>query len=352
MEFLLEGADSRIRRARAGGSISIPFPDAGHSPMRTRFALLAAALCACALPALSQGYPNKPVKIVVPFPAGGPTDVVTRSLADKLGAALGQAVVVENRPGAGGSIGADFVAKSAPDGYTLVMATSSTHSIGPYLAKLPYDPEKDFTPVVWVGNATNILVVNAQLPANTVQELIALAKKDPGKLNYATSGIGTVVHLTSELFASMAGVKLTHVPYKGVQQSIPDLISGQVTILFDNIMTAQPHIKAGKVKALGISSPRRSPLVPDVPTVAESGLPGFESVTWFGLLGPAGTPKAVVDRVNAELNKALATPEIQARFVQLGFEPVGGSSAEFAAKIQRDAAKWSKVIKEAGVKPE
>ena len=320
--------------------------------MRTRFALLAAALCAAALPALSQGYPNKPVKIVVPFPAGGPTDVVTRSLADKLGAALGQAVVVENKPGAGGSIGADFVAKSPADGYTLVMATSSTHSIGPYLAKLPYDPEKDFAPIVWVGNATNILVVNAQLPANNVPELVALARKDPGKLNYATSGIGTVVHLTSELFASTAGIKLTHVPYKGVQQSIPDLISGQVTILFDNIMTAQPHIKAGKVKALGISSPKRSPLVPDVPTVAEQGLPGFESVTWFGLLGPAGTPKAVVDRVNAELNKALQSPEVLARFVQLGFEPAGGSAAEFAATIQRDARKWSKVIKDAGVKPE
>ena len=320
--------------------------------MRTRFILLASALATAALPALSQGYPNKPVKIVVPFPAGGPTDVLTRSLADKLGTALGQPVVVENKPGAGGAIGADFVAKGPADGYTLVMATSSTHSIGPYLAKLPYDPEKDFTPIVWVGNATNILVVNAQLPANSVQELIALAKKDPGRINYATSGIGTVVHLTSELFANMAGVKLTHVPYKGVQQSVPDLISGQVSMLFDNIMTAQPHIKAGKVKALGISSPKRSPLVPEVPTIAESGLPGFESLTWFGLLGPAGTPKGVVDRVNAEMNKALQNADIQARFAQLGFEPAGGSAAEFAATIQRDARKWSKVIKDAGVKPE
>jgi tripartite-type tricarboxylate transporter receptor subunit TctC len=320
--------------------------------MRYRLALLAAVLCTAAVPALPQGFPNKPVKIVVPFPAGGPTDVVTRSLADKLGASLGQPVVVENKPGAGGAIGADFVAKSPADGYTLVMATSSTHSIGPYLAKLPYDPEKDFTPIVWVGNATNILVVNAQLPANNVQELIALAKKDPGRLNYATSGIGTVVHLTSELFASMAGVKLTHVPYKGVQQSVPDPISGQVAMLFDNIMTAQPHIKAGKVKALGISSPKRSPLVPEVPTIAESGLPGFESVTWFGLLGPANTPRAVVERVNAEMNKALQSPEIQARFAQLGFEPAGGSAGDFAATIQRDARKWSKVIKDAGVKPE
>ena len=320
--------------------------------MTPRPLALAAALLAMAFPSLAQTWPARPVKIVVPFPAGGPTDVLTRSLADKLGSQLGQPVVVENKPGAGGAIGADFVAKSSPDGYTLVMATTSTHSIGPYLAKLAYDPEKDFTPIVWVGNATNILVVNNDLGVSSVKELIALAKKDPGKLNYATSGVGTVVHLTSEYFASMAGIKLTHVPYKGVQQSIPDLISGQVSILFDNIMTAQPHIKAGKVRALAISSPKRSPLVPDVPTVAESGLPGFQSVTWFGILGPANTPKAVVERMNAEVNKALQLPEIQTRFAQMGFEPAGGTAADFAQTIRRDSQKWSKVIKDAGVKPE
>ena len=320
--------------------------------MLPRPLVLAAALLAAALPSVAQTWPAKPVKIVVPFPAGGPTDVLTRSIADRLGAQLGQPVVVENKPGAGGAIGADFVAKSPPDGYTLVMATSSTHSIGPYLSKLPYDPAKDFTPVVWVGNATNILVVNKDLPVDSVKDLIALAKKDPGRLNYATSGIGTVVHLTSEYFASMAGIKLTHVPYKGVQQSIPDLISGQVSILFDNIMTAQPNVKAGKVKALAISSPKRSPLVPDVPTVAESGLPGFSSVTWFGILGPANTPKAVVDRVNAEANKVLALPEIQARFAQMGFDPAGGTPAQFAQTMERDSQKWSKVIHDAGVKPE
>jgi tripartite-type tricarboxylate transporter receptor subunit TctC len=319
--------------------------------MVARFAFLVAALFAVGIPAYSQ-YPARPVKIVVPFPAGGPTDVVTRSLADKLGSQLGQPVVVENRPGAGGAIGADFVAKSAADGYTLVMATTSTHSIGPYLAKLAYDPEKDFTPIVWVGNATNILVVNNQLGVSSVKELIELAKKEPGKLNYATSGIGTVVHLTSEHFASMAGIRLTHVPYKGVQQSIPDLISGQVAILFDNIMTAQPHIRAGKVTALAISSAQRSALVPDVPTVAESGLPGFESVTWFGLLAPANAPRAVVERVNAEVNKALQVQEVRDRFATLGFEPAGGSPADFAAVIRRDAAKWSKVIRDANVRPE
>ena len=315
-------------------------------------AVAALLLMAAAAGASAQAWPVKPVKMVVPFPAGGPTDVLSRAMADKLGTALGQPVVIENKPGAGGAIGADFVAKSAPDGYTLVMATTSTHSIGPYLAKLPYDPQKDFTPIVWVGNATNILVVPPSLGVNSVQELILLAKKDPGKLNYATSGVGTVVHLTTEYFASEAGVKLTHVPYKGVQLSIPDLLSGQVSMLFDNIMTAQSHIKSGKLKALAISSPKRSPLVPDVPTMSEAGLVGFESVTWFGVFGPAGTPKAVVERLNMEVNKVLADPAIRERFAQLGFEPAGGTPGEFAAVVQRDAAKWSKVIKDANVRAE
>lgn len=314
---------------------------------------LAAAIVALAhLPVLAQSWPARTVKIIVPFPAGGPTDVLTRYLAEKLSTQLGQPVVVENKPGAGGSIGADLVAKSAPDGYTLVMATASTHSIGPYLGKLPYDPVKDFTPVVWVGNATNVLVISNSIPANSVKELIDLARKDPGKLNYATSGIGTISHLTSELFASMAGVKLTHVPYKGTQQSIPDIASGQVAMLFDNIMTAQPNIKAGRVKAIAISSSARSPLVPELPTVAEAGLPGFQSVVWFGLLGPAGLPKPVVDRVNAEMNKTLALPDVKARFAQMGFDQAGGTPVSFAQVMQRDAEKWSKVIKDAGVKPE
>jgi tripartite-type tricarboxylate transporter receptor subunit TctC len=323
--------------------------------MRSRTVALAAAILAAALVPLAssaQGWPNKTVKIIVPFPAGGPTDVLTRVLADKLAGQLGQPVIVENKPGAGGALGADFVAKSAPDGYTLVMATTSTHSIGPYLGKLPYDPVKDFVPIVWVGNATNILVVSNHVPAKSVKELIELAKKDPGRLNYATSGIGTISHLTSEAFASAAGIKLTHVPYKGTQQSIPDIMSGQVAILFDNVMTSLPNIKAGKVKGIAISSPARSPLVPDLPTVAESGLPGFQSLVWFGLLGPAGTPKAAVDRVNAEMNKALGLPDIQAKFAQMGFEPAGGTATDFAQAIERDAQKWSKVIKDAGVRPE
>lgn len=321
--------------------------------MKTSLLAVAAAMLALVqLPAFAQSWPARTVKIVVPFPAGGPTDVLTRYLAEKLSTQLGQPVVVENKPGAGGSIGADLVSKSAPDGYTLVMATASTHSIGPYLGKLPYDPVKDFTPVVWVGNATNVLVISNAVPAGSVKELIELARKDPGKLNYATSGIGTISHLTSELFASMAGVKLTHVPYKGTQQSIADIASGQVAMLFDNIMTAQPNIKAGRVKAIAISSSARSPLVPELPTIAESGLPGFQSVVWFGLLGPAGLPKPIVDRVNTEMNKTLALADVKARFAQMGFDQAGGTPAVFSQVMQRDAEKWSKVIRDAGVKPE
>jgi tripartite-type tricarboxylate transporter receptor subunit TctC len=316
-----------------------------------RFAVCAALALATPF-ALAQSWPARPIKMVVPFPAGGPTDVMTRVLSEKLSHVLGQPVVVDNKPGAGGTIGADFVAKSAPDGYTLLMGTGSTHSVGPYLAKVPYDPQKDFTPVVYVGYATNLLVVSPTLGVNTVQELIALARRDPGKLNYSTSGVGSVAHLTSEMFAAQAGIKLTHVPYKGTQLSIPDLMSGQVAMLFDNVMTSKPHVDSKRLKAVGISSLKRSPLVPDIPTIAESGLPGFDSWNWFGIFGPAGTPRAVVDRVNGEMNRILADPAVRERFSQLGFEITGSTPAEFAAVVLSEAQKWSKVIRDANVKPE
>ncbi|HET6264392.1 MAG TPA: tripartite tricarboxylate transporter substrate binding protein [Usitatibacter sp.] len=300
----------------------------------------------------AQSWPTRPIKMVVPFPAGGPTDVMTRALAEKLSAALGQPVVVDNKPGAGGTIGSDLVAKSAPDGYTLLMATSSTHSIGPYLGKVPYDPRKDFTPVVYVGKATNILVVSPILNIHTLRELIDYAKKNPGKANYATSGIGSISHLTSEMFASMAGVKIVHVPYKGTQLSMPDLMSGQVTMLFDSVLTAKPHIDAKRLVGLTVSSKERSSLVPDMPTMAESGLPGFDSWTWFGVFGPAGTPQAVVERFNAEVNRIVADPALRERFAQLGFETTGGTPAQFSALVESESAKWSKVIRDANVKPE
>jgi tripartite-type tricarboxylate transporter receptor subunit TctC len=315
---------------------------------------IAALILAFALAPLvhAQSWPARPVKVIVPFPAGGPTDVLTRVLGERLSAVLGQAVVVDNKPGAGGSIGTDFVAKSAPDGYTLLMATSSTHSIGPYLAKVAYDPQKDFVPIVYVGKATNILVVSPAIGINSVRELIDFAKKNPGKLNYATSGIGSISHLTSEMFAAMAGIKLTHVPYKGTQLSMPDLMSGQVALLFDSVLTAKPHIDAKRLKGLAVSSLERSALVPDIPTVAEFGLPGFDSWTWFGIFAPAGTPQAVVDRVNAEMNRIVADPGVRERFAQLGFETAGGTPADFASVVQSDARKWSQVIREANVKPE
>jgi tripartite-type tricarboxylate transporter receptor subunit TctC len=313
-------------------------------------ASLALALAASA--AHAQAWPTKSIKMIVPFPAGGPTDVLTRALSEKLSTALGQAVVVDNKPGAGGTIGSDLAAKSPNDGYTLLMATGSTHSVGPYLQKLNYDPVKDFVPVIYVGYATNIMLISPKVPAKNVKEFIELAKKDPGKYNYSTSGIGSVAHLTAEMFAAQAGIKLTHVPYKGTQLSIPDLSQGTVSILFDSVMTAKPHVDSGRLNALGISSLKRSELVPNLPTIDESGLKGFDSWNYFGVFAPAGTPKAVVDRVNAEMNKILRDPAIKERFQQLGFDITGGTPQDFVNVIATETVKWSKVIREANVKPE
>ncbi len=319
--------------------------------MMTRFAAILAA--ALSLAAQAQTWPSKPIRMVVPFPAGGPTDVMTRVVAEKLTTALGQSVFVDNKPGAGGEIGAKFVADSAPDGYTFVMATGSTHSVGPYLvAKPPYDPEKDFTPVIWAGNSPNVLVVSPKLGFKDVRELIAYGKAHPGELNFASSGVGSVAHLTAELFARQAGIKLTHVPYKGTQLSLTDLMSGQVAMLFDAIITAKPHIDAGRLKSLGISTLKRSPLMPDLPTISESGLPGFESYNWFGVFGPAALPQPIVDRMNAEMNRVLQDPAVRARFAQLGFEPAGGTPAQFAVMMRKETAKWRKVIEEAHAKAE
>lgn len=313
---------------------------------------VAALVLAASVPlASAQSWPARPVKMVVPFPAGGPTDVLTRVLADKLTQALGQPVVVENKPGAGGSIGADLVAKSAPDGYTLVMATGSTHSVGPHLnPRLPYDPVKDFTPVIYVGSSTNVLLVSPKLGVGSVRELIALAKSKPGGLNYATSGIGSVAHLTSEMFASMAGIQLTHVPYKGTQLSITDLVAGQVALLFDSTITGKAHIEQGRLKGLAVSSRKRSAVLSDIPTVDESGLPGFDSWNYFGIWGPAGLPAAVVQRVNGEMNRILADPAVKERFLSLGFEITGGTPQQFTEVIASESRRWGNVIRDANIK--
>ena len=325
--------------------------------MKSFRSLSALALLAMvsALPvwAQSPAWPTKPLKLVIPFPPAGATDTLGRTLAQKLGDALGQPVVVENKPGAGGGIGSDAVAKAPADGYTLLMATTSTHSIGPSLnPKLAYNAEKDFVPVVWVANSTNILVAAPNVPATNVAELVAYAKAHPGQLNYASSGNGTIVHLTGELFSSMAGIKMTHVPYKGTALAVPDLMSGQVSIMFDNIVSALPYIKGGKLKALGISGAKRSPLVPDVPTVAESGVPGFVSDTYFGVFAPVGTPREVVTRLNTAINRILESPDFRDKLAALGAEPAGGSSDRFATEIRGETTKWAKVIKDAGVKVE
>ncbi|MEO8347027.1 MAG: tripartite tricarboxylate transporter substrate binding protein [Betaproteobacteria bacterium] len=301
--------------------------------------------------AWAQAYPSKPIRIVVPFPAGGTTDVLARAVAQKLNESLGQPAVVDNRPGAGGNIGAELVAKSAPDGYTLLMGTVGTHAINPSLyPRMPYDHVRDFAPVILVAGVPNVLVINPGLPVNSVQELIAYAKANPGKLNFASSGNGTSIHLSGELFRTMAGVQMTHVPYKGSAPALQDLVGGQVQLMFDNLPSSLALIKAGKLKALAVTSLARAAALPDVPTLAESGLPGFEASSWFGLLAPAGTPPAAIATLNADVAKWLASPDARERLLAQGAIAAGGTPEDFARHIAAETAKWQKVVKESGAK--
>jgi tripartite-type tricarboxylate transporter receptor subunit TctC len=319
--------------------------------------LLGAALIApillAAAPVLSQGFPNRGLKIVVTFPPGGAPDILSRQIGVKMQDHWRVPVVVENRPGAGGNIGADYVAKSAPDGYTLVMATVGTHAINPSLyAKMPYDPERDFAPVALVASTPNLLVVNVNVPARTLAEFIALAKDKPGTLNFGSPGIGTSVHVSGELFNTMAGVKTTHVPYKGRAMAIPDLLAGQIQFMFDNMPSALPVVKEGKLRAIAQTSAKRSAAAPDIPTMAEAGLPGFAATSWFAVFAPAGSPPEAIASLNAELNRILALADIRQKLSELGLDILGGSSAELAAHTRREIAKWSKVVREAGAKAE
>jgi tripartite-type tricarboxylate transporter receptor subunit TctC len=296
------------------------------------------------LPALAQSYPAKPIRMIVPFPAGGATDILARALSQKLGEKIGQTVVVENRPGAGGTIGADAASKSAADGYTLLLATSSTHSIGPAInPKIPYNAETDFTPIAYVASSPNIVVVPTTLPVKTMREFIDYAKKNPGKLNYASSGNGTIVHLTTEYFKAQSDTFILHIPYRGTALAIPDLVSGKVDVLFDSFVTGMPHVKDGKLRALAVTSAKRSALAPDMPTVSEV-LPGFESVTWFGLYGPKNMPADLTAKVNQAANAALADVDVKERFARLGAEPTGGTPQAFAAMVKADNTKWKKII--------
>jgi tripartite-type tricarboxylate transporter receptor subunit TctC len=291
-------------------------------------------------------YPTKPIRLVVPFPAGGATDIFARTLSQKLAEKIGSAVVVENKPGAGGTLGSDLVAKSPADGYTLLLATSSTHSIGPNLnPKMPYDAVRDFTPIAQVGNAPSIMLVPNSSPAKTIQEWIDYAKKNPGRLNYASSGNGTIVQLTAELFKSQAGLYVVHIPYKGTALAMPDLISGKIDVLFDSLPTGLPHVKEGRLRALGVTSAQRTSMAPGLPAIAEV-LPGYESNTWFGLFGPAGVRPEIVNRVNAAALQALADPEVKDKLLRLGIEPIGTSPMQFATMLSAESAKWKKIISE------
>ena len=295
-------------------------------------------------------YPTRPVRLVVPFPAGGTTDIIARATAQKLSEAWGQQVIVDNRPGAGGNVGSELVAKSAPDGYTLLMGTVGTHAINPSLyAKMPYDHVKDFAPVILVAGVPNVLVVNPELPVKSVPELIAYAKANPGKLNFASSGNGTSIHLSGELFKAMTGVQMTHVPYKGSAPALTDLVGGQVQLMFDNLPSSLAFIKAGKLQALAVTSATRAAALPDVPTVADF-VPGFEASSWFGILAPAGTPPAIIAKINGEVTKWLATPEAKDKLTAQGANAAGGSPQDFAKHIQAETAKWAKVVKDSGAK--
>jgi tripartite-type tricarboxylate transporter receptor subunit TctC len=311
-----------------------------------------AALCALATgTASSQSWPTRPIKYIVPFAPGGTTDILARTISEKLSIALGQPVVVENKPGAGGGVGADFTAKAAPDGYTIMGGTISTHAINASLyANLPYDPVKDFVAITLIARVPNLLVINPEVPAKTVAELIALLKANPNKYTFASSGNGTSQHLSGELFKSMAGVQMQHIPYKGSPPALQDVVGGQVTMTFDNITTALPLAKSGKLRALAVTTAKRSAVAPDVPTLAESGLVGFEVGSWQGVFAPAGTPPDIVKRLNTEIVKIINLPEVRDKLLALGAEPVGDTSEQFGAYVKTEVVKWSDVVKKSGAK--
>lgn len=318
---------------------------------RLAHALLAAASL-CATLSIAGSYPDKPIRLIVPYPPGGATDIVARSLGQKLYETFGQQVVIDNRAGGGQVIGTDLAAKAAPNGYTLLLATI-THAINPSLrAKLPYDSLKDFAPVTLVAASPQILIAHPSVAAKNVTELIALARARPGQLNYASSGNGSGGHLAMELFKSMTGLQIAHVPYKGAGPALTDLIGGQVQIMFTSPLAALPHVRAGKLTALAMAGARRSEAAPELPTVAESGVPGFEASLWYGVLAPAGTPNAVVTALHRALTAALKAADVRDRLLTQGVEPIGSSAREFENFMRSETVKWGKVVKAAGMRPD
>ena len=323
---------------------------------RQTLALLACALASATLPAANAqapaaSWPSKPIRWVVPFPPGGAMDAIARTLGEKAGKTLGQPFVIENKPGAGGNIGADFVAKAPADGYTLMITSIGMATNKPLYGKLNYDPVKDFAPVSLLAVVPNVLVTNSTQPnVKTVADLIAAAKKEPGKLTYASAGNGTSIHLAGEVFTSLAKIDMLHVPYKGSGPAVSDLLGGQVNYMFDSITSARPHIASGKLRALGVTTAKRSSTLPNVPTLAEAGLTGYDVSPWFAVFMPAGTPKPVITKLNAALLDAMKQPDVRARFASIGAEPVGSTPEELAAHLARESARWSQLIAERGIK--
>ena len=320
--------------------------------MPTSRIFLAALLSVSAvLPVQAQNYPSKPVRVIVPFAPGGGSDFIGRFIAQRLTDSLGKQVIVENKPGAGGVLGVEQGVKSAPDGYTLVLIASS-YTVNPAIYKLNFDPVADITPIIQLSQGPLLVVVRPSLPAKNIKELIALAKSKPGQVNFASSGQGSVIHLATELFDTMAGVKMNHIPYKGTGPALTDTIGGQTDVFFSSTATAMPHVQAGKLRALAVTTAKRIPALPDVPTIAEAGVPGYDVVLWHGLIGPKGMPKDIVDRVNAEATKALKLNETAQQLQNDGVAPAGGTPAQFAATIKKEIGMWRKVVAEAGVKVE
>lgn len=311
---------------------------------------MAAVALAFACSASAQHFPNRPLRMIVGFSPGGPNDIVARVVAQKLGESLGQQVVVDNRPGAAGNIGTELVAKAAPDGYTLLMGSTGPQAVNPAVyAKLPFDVLRDLAPVTLVARLPNVLIVNPNVPAQDVAELIALAKRRPGKLNYGSSGTGTTLHLSAELFTSLAGIKMVHVPYKGTAPAVADVVAGQIDLAFAAAPSVLPLVHAGKLRMLAVTSGARSPVLPDVPTIAESGLSGYDVTPWFGVFATAGTPKSVIQKLNGEIRKIVASAEVRVTLEKQGAEPVSDNPEEFAVLLKAEIEKWSTVVKRAGI---
>ena len=328
---------SLIQRLSAAGGVTLAITLA--SVANTAAAQLAAT-----------GFPDKPLRIVVTFTTGGAPDTLARILSDKLSTAWGQPVIVDNKPGAGGNTGADFVAKAAPDGYTIVVGTVGTHSINPALySKMPYDAVKDFAPITLLATTPNMLVVNNDVPATNLKDFIALGKKE-GKMTFASSGSGTSIHVSGELFKTMTGIDMVHIPYKGRATAIPDVLGGRVTMMFDNMPSSLPLVREGKLRALGVTSSVRSPAAPEIPTIAESGLPAFDAVSWFALFAPANTAKPIIDKWQLEVRRILKLPDVAKRLADAGLDAVGGTPDELAAYQKSELTKWAKVVKDSGAK--